>query len=73
VFAGTHPDSAGEVYNVHDDELLTASRYLREYKQQVQPIRSVRLPYFTTKDAGLVFGSLSSSFPGAIAGHHHSL
>ena len=49
MFAGTHPDSAGEVYNVHDDELLTASRYLREYKQQVQPIRSVRLPYFMTR------------------------
>ena len=48
VVAGTHPDSAGQVYNVHDDQLLTASRYLREYKQRVQPVRSVRLPYFVT-------------------------
>jgi hypothetical protein len=37
------------VYNVHDDELMTASRYLGEYKQRVQPIRSVRLPYWMTR------------------------
>ena len=49
VVAGTHPDSAGQVYNVHDDDLMTASRYLREYKRRVQPIRSVRLPYFMTR------------------------
>ncbi len=49
VVAGTHPDSAGQVYNVHDDELMTASRYLREYKKHVGRIRSIRLPYFVTK------------------------
>ena len=49
VVAGTHPDSAGQVYNVHDDELMTASRYLREYKKHVNPIRSIRLPYFMTR------------------------
>lgn len=49
VFAGTHPDSAGQVYNVHDDNLLTASRYLREYKKHVERIRSIRLPYFMTR------------------------
>ncbi len=49
VFAGTHSDSAGQAYNVHDDELMTASRYLREYKRRVQPVRSVRLPYFMTR------------------------
>ncbi|MGH9615415.1 MAG: NAD-dependent epimerase/dehydratase family protein [Acidobacteriaceae bacterium] len=49
VFAGTHPESAGQVYNVHDDDLLTASRYLREYKKHVKGIRSVRLPYFMTQ------------------------
>ena len=46
VVAGTHPDSAGQVYNVHDDDLPTASRYLREYKRKVKRIRSIRLPYF---------------------------
>lgn len=49
VVAGTHPDSAGQVYNVHDDELMTASRYLREYKKHVNPILSIRLPYFMTR------------------------
>lgn len=35
----------GQVYNVHDDDLPTASEYLRQYRQQVGPIRSVPLPY----------------------------
>ena len=49
VVAGTHPDAAGQVYNIHDDDLPTASRYLRQYKKQVKHIRSVRLPYFVTR------------------------
>lgn len=49
VLAGTHPDSAGQAYNVHDDDLPTASRYLREYKRHVKRIRSIRLPYFITR------------------------
>ena len=49
VLAGTHPDSAGQVYNIHDDDLPTASRYLREYKKHVKRIRSIRLPYFMTR------------------------
>ena len=46
--AASHPDSAGQVYNVHDDDLPTASRYLRAYKKHVKPLRSIRLPYFVT-------------------------
>jgi nucleoside-diphosphate-sugar epimerase len=49
VLAASHPDSAGQVYNVHDDDLPTASRYLREYKRHVKQIRSIRLPYFATR------------------------
>jgi nucleoside-diphosphate-sugar epimerase len=49
VVAGTHPDSAGQVYNVHDDELPTASQYLRAYKRHVKWLRSIRLPYFMTR------------------------
>ncbi len=49
VLAATHPDSAGQVYNVHDDELPTASRYLREYKKHVRKLRSIRLPYCATR------------------------
>lgn len=47
--AAGHPDAAGQVYNVHDDVLPTASTYLREYKKHVKRIRSVRLPYFATR------------------------
>jgi nucleoside-diphosphate-sugar epimerase len=49
VLAASHPDAAGQVYNVHDDELPTASRYLREYKRHVKKIRSIRLPYFAIR------------------------
>ncbi len=48
VIAGTHPDSAGQVYNIHDDELLTASRYLKQYKKSVKRLRSIRIPYGVT-------------------------
>lgn len=48
VVAGSHPDAAGQVYNVHDDDLPTAAGYLREYKQHVKQVRSIRLPYFAT-------------------------
>ena len=49
VVAGGHPDAAGQVYNVHDDELPTAAEYLSEYKRQVKSVRSIRLPYFATR------------------------
>ena len=49
VLAASHPDSAGQVYNVHDDDLQTASQYLREYKKHVKRIRSIRLPYIATR------------------------
>jgi nucleoside-diphosphate-sugar epimerase len=47
--AASHPDSANQVYNVHDDDLPTASRYLHEYKTHVKRIRSIRLPYSATQ------------------------
>lgn len=49
VLAAGHPDSAGQVYNVHDDDLPTASGYLRLYKRHVKRIHSIRLPYFVTR------------------------
>ena len=49
VVAGTHSDAAGQVYNVHDNELPTAAQYLRAYKGNVKRIRSIRLPYFVTR------------------------
>jgi nucleoside-diphosphate-sugar epimerase/peptidoglycan/xylan/chitin deacetylase (PgdA/CDA1 family) len=49
VVVGTHPSAAGEVYNVHDDDLPTCREYLRAYKKQVTKIRSVSVPYFGVK------------------------
>jgi nucleoside-diphosphate-sugar epimerase len=46
VVAGTHERTAGQVYNVHDDSLLTCREYLRAYKKHVTNIRSVSVPYF---------------------------
>jgi nucleoside-diphosphate-sugar epimerase len=46
VVAGTHPHAAGQVYNVHDDDLPTASSYLHQYKKHVRRIHSVRIPYW---------------------------
>jgi nucleoside-diphosphate-sugar epimerase len=45
VVAALQPGLDGEVYNVVDDDLLTASQYLRLYKQQVKPVRSIPVPY----------------------------
>ena len=49
VVAATHPDAARQAFNVHDDEMPTASEYLRAYKKHVKKLRSVRLPYFATR------------------------
>lgn len=41
----THP-THDEVYNVNDDELPTCAEYLREYRARVEPLRTVRVPFF---------------------------
>jgi 2-alkyl-3-oxoalkanoate reductase len=38
----------GDVYNVHDDELITCDEYLRRYQREVGPMRVVRSPYLAT-------------------------
>jgi len=48
-FAAGHADSTGQAYNLHDDDLPTALRYVSQYKKKVKPIRSVRLPCFATR------------------------
>ncbi len=45
VVAALAPNSNGEVYNVIDDELLTASQYLKQYKKQVKPMRTIPVPF----------------------------
>jgi nucleoside-diphosphate-sugar epimerase/peptidoglycan/xylan/chitin deacetylase (PgdA/CDA1 family) len=49
VVAGTHEAAAGQVYNVHDDDLPTCREYLRAYKKNVAKIRSISVPYFGTR------------------------
>ncbi len=46
VVAGTHPNAAGQVYNVHDDDLPTCRQYLQAYRKNVTKIRSISVPYF---------------------------
>jgi nucleoside-diphosphate-sugar epimerase len=48
VVAGTHRQSAGQIYNVHDDDLPTCRQYLRAYRREVQNIPSLSVPYFAT-------------------------
>jgi nucleoside-diphosphate-sugar epimerase/peptidoglycan/xylan/chitin deacetylase (PgdA/CDA1 family) len=49
VVAGTHQGAAGQVYNVHDDDLPTCRQYLRAYKKNVTKIRSISVPYIGVK------------------------
>lgn len=46
VVAGTHGRAAGQVYNVHDNDLPTCREYLRAYNRHVANIRSISVPYF---------------------------
>ena len=46
VLAGLKPDVNGEVFNVVDDDLPSSRCFLRLYKQQVRPLKSVYLPHF---------------------------
>jgi nucleoside-diphosphate-sugar epimerase/peptidoglycan/xylan/chitin deacetylase (PgdA/CDA1 family) len=46
VVAGGYEGAAGQVYNVHDDDLPTCREYLRDYKRYVSKIRSISVPYF---------------------------
>jgi nucleoside-diphosphate-sugar epimerase len=45
VTAALSPDSSGQAYNIHDDEIPTCRRYLREYKKNVRKVRSLYMPY----------------------------
>jgi nucleoside-diphosphate-sugar epimerase len=44
VLSGLKPGLEGEVFNVVDDDLPTSRQFLRAYKRNVRPIRSVYLP-----------------------------
>jgi nucleoside-diphosphate-sugar epimerase len=46
--ASTTDAAVGQAYNVLDDDLPTCREYLRLYKKQVRPIRTLGLPYSVT-------------------------
>lgn len=37
-----------DVYNVHDDDLITCGAFLERYRQEVEPLRVVKLPFAAT-------------------------
>jgi len=47
--AGNAEQSAGESYNVHDDDLPTAKNYLKRYRQNVNRLKYVPVPYTVMK------------------------
>lgn len=66
--AAGHPDAANQVFNVHDDVLPTASRYLRQYKKHVKRVRSLRLPYFATQGMARILESYHRRSLGQLPG-----
>jgi nucleoside-diphosphate-sugar epimerase/peptidoglycan/xylan/chitin deacetylase (PgdA/CDA1 family) len=49
VVAGTHQRAAGQIYNVHDNDLPTCREYLGAYKKYVTNLRSISVPYFVVQ------------------------
>jgi nucleoside-diphosphate-sugar epimerase len=45
VLAGLKPSIEGETFNIVDDEALTSRQFLDAFKNQVGPLRTVRIPY----------------------------
>jgi hypothetical protein len=62
VVARVHKNSAGKVFNVHDDDLPTSRQYLSSYKKHVKNIRSIPVPYLAVQ----MFSSLPAKY------HHFS-
>ena len=60
VVAGVHKNSAGKVFNVHDDDLPTSRQYLAAYKKHVKNICSIPVPYVGVQ-----------MFAGLLAKYHH--
>jgi len=46
--AAAHARFDGDVYNVHDDELLDCAEYMRRFKKNVGPLRVLPFPYPAT-------------------------
>jgi len=48
VLAGLIPGVDGEVFNIVDDDLPSSREFLRLYKRNVKPLRSIYLPHFAS-------------------------
>jgi nucleoside-diphosphate-sugar epimerase len=57
---------AGDVYNVHDDELLSCEDYLHRFDREVRHVRALRLPYPATKAIAQVLGALRAASRGRV-------
>jgi nucleoside-diphosphate-sugar epimerase len=49
VVAGRSDTAIGQIYNVVDDDLVHAKHFLTRYREQVEKVRYVTLPWFATK------------------------
>jgi nucleoside-diphosphate-sugar epimerase len=38
----------GDVYNVHDDDLITCDEYMRRFQAEVRPVKVLRSPFLAT-------------------------
>jgi nucleoside-diphosphate-sugar epimerase len=45
ILAGTVPNIEGEVFNVHDSDLITCDQFLRRYRERVRRMKCIRTPY----------------------------
>jgi nucleoside-diphosphate-sugar epimerase len=66
VVAALYPGADGQIYNVVDDDLVSSRQYLRRYKKQVKPVRSVRVPYFALMWASSAVESYSRRSKGQL-------
>jgi nucleoside-diphosphate-sugar epimerase len=48
ILAGLVKGVDGEVFNIVDDDLPSSRQFLRQYKKNVQPFRSVYIPHFAS-------------------------
>lgn len=49
VVAGYAEEAVGQVYNVHDDDLITARQFLKRYRKSVSNVPYLTMPWFATK------------------------
>lgn len=64
--AGESAQAVGEVYNVVDDDLISAREFLRRYQKSVRRMTVVSLPYFATRLMSSAVAAYSSHSQGQL-------